>query len=135
MPNVESVARPPFLSYHGHSPRRVSVPAFSVTAVAFFLALLITASPALADHEEIWNYIVWPIIAVLQCFLLIFVVLLAPSRLMRAIVVLLFLLAAAAVEFQLWLESPLTGSMLADQALPVLLGLAVAVPARLKRAS
>jgi hypothetical protein len=54
---------------------------------------------------------------------------------MRAIVVLLFLLAAAAVEFQLWLESPLTGSMLADQALPVLLGLAVAVPARLKRAS
>ena len=101
------------------------------------LALLIfaVALPVCAHGEEIAGYIVWPLIALGEVVLLVFVTRLAPRGTMRAATALVFIAAAASVAWFFSMQANLTGSSVADLFVPVLAGLAVAIPSRLKSAS
>jgi hypothetical protein len=103
--------------------------------IGFSFFLVAVAFPALAHGEEIIAYIFWPLVALGELVLLLFVTRLAPRGALRAATALVFIAAAASVAWFLSESSNLTGSSVADLFVPVLAGLAVAIPSRLKSAS
>jgi hypothetical protein len=101
--------------------------------LSFFLVAV--SFPALAHGEEIVAYIFWPLVALGELVPLLFVTRLAPRGAMRVATALVFIAASASVAWFLSESSNLTGSSVADLFVPVLAGLAVAIPSRLKSAS